>query len=70
MNEWDEQLERVNRAFRRGRLLKVVLWLVAGLLIALVLASDDPDKYGSWLVGAVVAVGLVAAFMAVRQRSR
>ena len=57
MNEWDEQLERVNRAFRRGRLLKVVLWLIAGLLIALVLASDDPDKYGSWLVGAVMAWG-------------
>ena len=70
MSEWDDWVERVTRASHRARIAKLVLWLVVGVLIALVLESDDPDKYGWWLVGGVVAFGAVVAFLAFRQRVR
>ena len=69
MTERDDWIERVNRTIRHSSYVRVGVLLVFGLLF-FVLQSDDPDKYGWWLVSGVVLVGLVAFLLLFRQRPR
>ena len=69
MTERDDWTERINRTVRHSMYVRVGSLLVFGLLF-FVLQSDDPDKYGWWLVSGVVLVALVAALLLYRQRPR